>query len=102
MKRILLSATFLIAFCVNALADENVDALCASMGLSASIIMEARQRDVPMSTLLTAISSESPRRNVIMMAYQTPAYRTPEMQRQAIAAFRNRIELICYQSRREG
>ena len=85
----------------------DVLALCGEMGETADSIVDARNAGTPMSTLLAAMSevvSDSPTdqesyevlSTIVRLAYAEPRYQTPEMQASQKAAFREEIELWCF------
>ena len=79
----------------------DVNQYCSLFGDNAAKIMELRQANVPMSTLMSLFSegnSESQaHRDLTRRAYSMPGYHVAENQTRAVAEFRNMAELLCYQ-----
>ncbi|QWK80044.1 hypothetical protein [Ochrobactrum sp. BTU1] len=101
MKRLILISALLTA--TSAWADDkaSTDKLCAGWGGLAAKIMELRQDEAPMSRVMeiAAGSADDTReRNVVMAAYNEPAYGSDGAKQEAVDAFRNKIELECYKS----
>ena len=79
---------------------------CSEIGKIAKTIMEGRQIEVPISTMMDAITSnieegdgQAALRKLVILAYEMPSYSTKEMQQSMVAEFRNQIELKCYKAR---
>jgi hypothetical protein len=70
------------------------DKVCALTGQLAELTMEARQTGVPLSTTLTATTSELGR-ELALGAYNTPAFYSAAGQRRAVQNFRNDAESAC-------
>ena len=70
---------------------------CKDFGKAAADVMEARQENVPMSTLMEITAKELPAmKPVVIEAYKRPRYMTVEFRQKAIGDFRNQAELACY------
>ena len=77
------------------------DDVCRALGSLAARIMELRQTETPMSRAIEVTSKGEQSkitRHIIMMAYNEPAYRSPDNQKRAVDAFRNLIELECFKN----
>lgn len=101
MKHLILIAALLTS--TSAWADDKVsnDQLCAGWGGLAAKIMELRQNEVPMSRVMEIAagnSDDTRERNVVIAAYNEPAYGSDTAKQKAIDAFRNKIEHECYKS----
>lgn len=79
--------------------------ICVPIGGIAENVMVMRQQDRAMSEVMAVIMKATPTatqpiiRRMVMEAYAQPSYSTDKMQKQAIARFRNQIELACYTAR---
>lgn len=73
--------------------QEMQDQECRSLGETAAVIMEARQMGVPLSDMISSLPEA---RSLIMEAYKETRWSGDEMQEQAIADFRNEMEMTCY------
>nr|WP_234821768.1 hypothetical protein [Brucella canis] len=103
MRHIILAAALLSATAVHAADnDESPDAICGAWGRLAGKIMEMRQLEIPMSEAL-ALSGNGAEgtvaRQLVMKAYDLPAYDTPSNQQRSIDSFRNQIELQCFKEK---
>ncbi|WP_439600118.1 hypothetical protein [Devosia sp.] len=104
MKALLIGGVFVALSCSFSHAEDtaNTKALaCPMWGDLAERVMTLRQSETPMSEQMRLVStSEGPVKKLgealIMMAYEEPAYRTDENQKNAVAQFRNKAELVCY------
>lgn len=102
VNRLTLGAVFIVALltATSAHAEEpSKDEYCASWGRLASKIMELRQDEAPMSNVMeiaTGGSTDASERNIVMAAYNEPAYGSDAAKQKAVDAFRNKIELQCY------
>ena len=68
------------------------------------MIMEVRQSGAPLSSFIAAINKKSsdpaivePIRAAAIEAYRVPVFNLPENRANAIAEFRNEIEVSCYE-----
>jgi hypothetical protein len=75
---------------------------CTGIGNMAGAIMEARQMEIPMSEVMTVFSSSTESdqfyREVVIKAYEQPAYSSPEIQQRAVSGFRNAWEVECFKA----
>jgi hypothetical protein len=79
---------------------------CERIGGLAEAVMDARQRGVALSQIMTKFDpnregADSPEvdeliRDMALSAYQQSQYSTPEIRNQVIADFRNDHETACY------
>lgn len=97
MKKLILAA-LLSATVTAAHAEEHI---CESFGKLAETIMKARQSDMPLNKMMSAIpkmneSIQPIARTMILEAYDGPKYSSSEYQQRAMASFRNDAELACY------
>lgn len=77
------------------------DDVCRAWGSLAAKIMELRQDEAPLSRALELAGSGEQNeitRNIVMKAYEQPAYQSPNNQKRAVDTFRNQIELGCFKS----
>lgn len=97
MKNLILATALTAAgfFAVEATADEPVD--CQQIEMLAAKIMEARQNNASMSTLM-GIGDHAAIQALVMMAYDEPAYTTAGYKRTAVAEFANEVARLCYQA----
>lgn len=74
---------------------------CKELGEFAQLVMEHRQNEVPISTLmanLASIEGSELWRAIVIEAYKQRSFLSPENKDRAINEFRNEIELLCYTS----
>lgn len=71
---------------------------CEKRGESARAIMRARQNRLSMSKVMSATNGSEAVRNLVISAYEHPAFRTDDAQQAAIAEFGNAAELACYKA----
>ena len=75
---------------------------CMGIGNRAQAIMEARQMEVPISELMSIFPEQDANdqfyREVIIEAYEEPAYLSPEAQQRAVSGFRNTWETECFKA----
>ena len=100
MKLILtLAAAMLISAPAYSEGEEEA-ATCEQVGELAELIMSLRQKETPMSQMMSAMGAEGDIhpfvRAVILDAYDRPAYLSSDAQREAALRFRNDAERICY------
>lgn len=87
-------------------SDSEADAVCSASGSLAASIMLLRQQNKPLSlvmkTLLAPVEQSPDAQNIIrqlvLSAYEMPAFHTEENQQRAISDFQNTTELACYQA----
>lgn len=76
--------------------------VCSSLGNIAESIMIKRQQGVKLSEMMKIINSlpvnpiTEVTRFIVIGVYKKPRYLTETFQNQAIANFRNKVELACY------
>ncbi|PWI54802.1 hypothetical protein B5K03_08765 [Rhizobium phaseoli] len=77
--------------------------ICKSVGEAARTVMTQRQRDVDMSAMMEVVDKQqeidefkNAFRQLIIAAYERPAFSTEDMQAKEIAEFVNVIQLACY------
>jgi len=82
--------------------DDDGELLCKLTQLLAEMIMEDRQNEKPMTEVL-ARHENTPNpearihwRNMVVRAYQRPAYRTPENRRNEAKSFANEETAACF------
>ncbi|RUM18725.1 hypothetical protein EFD56_14845 [Rhizobium phaseoli] len=82
------------------IAEEDI---CKSAGEAARAVMTQRQRDVDMSVMMEVVDKQQEIdelkkafRQLIIAAYERPAFSTEAMQAKEIAEFVNVIQLACY------
>lgn len=79
-------------------ADE-IHAQCSEFASLAKVIMEKRQAETPVVSLIEVAEGEDVR-DLILAAYERPAYRTPESQAREISKFENAAYLSCNKASR--
>lgn len=78
---------------------------CRLLGDLAEKVMTLRQQDQPMSSVMSDLvqpiadpAARKMTRDIVIAAYKQPSWRTAEVRAQALAEFRNAIELECYEA----
>ena len=75
---------------------------CIGIGNTSQAIMEARQMEVPISEVMSIFPDQDANdqfyREVIIEAYEEPAYLSSEAQQRAISRFRNTWETECFKA----
>jgi len=92
---VLLSATASAAY-----ADERTT-FCTQIGMLSSKVMELRQQEIPLSTVMSSEVDPSLRElrdAIVLQAYDTPAFSTAENQKRAIDGYRNQQEIECFKA----
>ncbi len=102
----MLRIAFLIAMSASASAEPApimtpaMREMCVGIGEFAATLMQNRQTGVPMSSIMARLPGDDPSTNavraIVISAYEVPRWGSPEFQANAIADFRNAIELQCY------
>ena len=91
---LLLSSTFIHA------EESKVTNLeyCTRFGELAEVIMKTRQNNRPMSGLLKVLEymNDKTINNMVIMAYDEPAYYTEELKNDKVKRFRNKAFKECY------
>ncbi len=92
-------ALALLASPANAVSPE-AQKLCARHGMFAEEVMKSRQSGVPLSAMLSTVDAESTvaeaARQIILTAFETRRYFSPDMQQRAVEEHREKYELICF------
>lgn len=90
-------------FITSLLLASSLASLCPSIGSLASTVMEARQKSIPMSSVLKAVensdASEEVKelgRQMVVEAYSTGLYNTDIYKNLTIKEFSNKYESACY------
>ncbi|ANL55074.1 hypothetical protein [Rhizobium phaseoli] len=101
MKYSFCAAAFGVASLISAGSTNAEDDFCKAIGKTARSVMVARQRDVDLSAMMETANTQggafkAPMRQMIIAAYERPAYSTEEMQAKEISEFANEILLACY------
>ena len=99
MRHSFIITTALMAASAAQAGEPTNDELCAGWGRLAAKVMELRQMDAPMSDLMKDADNKEiaeAQRAVIVAAYNEPSYMSKVGKRKAVDAFRNKIELDCY------
>ena len=73
--------------------------LCKVMADTAELMMQARQRGVPMQVIMDAAEMKSHKRMVVE-AYETPRYITKEVQLRQVQNFRDRWYMWCFKDKK--
>lgn len=92
MKALLFMPLLLCSSYTYAVSDPK---LCASIETLSSAVMTARQSEVPLSEMLTAIKYDPVTTEIIKLAYSQPAYSVESNKESAIARFANDMHLHC-------
>lgn len=101
MKHAFLIAAVLLSTSAAQAAEQSKDEMCKRWGDLAVKIMDLRQLEEPMSSVIKLIASDKESkitRAIIINAYDQPSYKTKQNRDRAIAEFRNRLELECFKS----
>ncbi|MBO9429637.1 hypothetical protein [Sulfitobacter sp. R18_1] len=80
-------------------SDRRDDSIsCELYGEAAATFMRSSQDGVPLSGLIrvSGIQRNTLTYKILLMAYEQPRFSTEVYQREAIANFRNGVELACY------
>jgi hypothetical protein len=85
---------------------------CKSIGEIAETIMKQRQQEVPMSEMISRLQAAqamgifdnfglTPELIAAMVtaAYKQPAFSSPELQANMVAAYRNEAEVLCFEGK---
>ena len=94
----LLTTVLLLTSTVTAQANKE---LCTAISDNASLIMELRQSNAPLSDVLEVVDGITLLEELVMEAYKEPRYSSDEYQSNAIADFGNLAMLNCLQSFKE-
>ena len=97
MKYLLTTAVILLT---TATAQANKE-VCTAVSNSASIIMELRQSNAPLSSVLEAVEGVAILETLTMEAYKEPRYSSDDYKNNAIADFGNLAMITCLQSFKE-
>jgi len=74
---------------------------CTQIGILSSKVMELRQQEIPLSTVMSSEvdpSLKELRDAIVLQAYDTPAFSTAENQKRAIDGYRNQQEIECFKA----
>jgi len=96
MKKIIL-ITGLMVFQTIAYSAPLTIKSCTTISGLANSIMDARQRNMPMSNVMKAAGTNKEIQSMIIEAYQKPRFGTKTYQDNAITDFANHWFLICMQ-----
>lgn len=96
MKYLLTTAVILLTT-ATAQADK-VNELCTAVSKNASMIMELRQSNAPLSGVLEAVKGVDILETLAMEAYKKPRYSSEEYKTGAIADFGNLAMITCLQA----
>jgi hypothetical protein len=94
-QTIAIAATALALMSAPALAKESPANNCKLLGDVAGKIMSLRQDGVTPSQLMDALSSDK-FDQLILVAFNTPRYSSPDFKTTAVEDFRSEIEVECY------
>ena len=100
MKYAILIAVLLSTSAAQAAAPSK-DETCKKWGDLAAKIMDLRQLEEPMSSVIKLIASDKESkitRAIIIDAYNQPSYKTNQNQKRATDEYRNKVELECFKS----
>ena len=97
MKYLLTTAVILLST-VTAQANKE---LCTAVSGAASLIMELRQSNAPLSSVLEVVGDVAILEELVIEAYKKPRYSSKAYQNSAIADFSNIAMLACLQSSKQ-
>ncbi|QNQ40041.1 hypothetical protein [Brucella intermedia] len=100
MKHAILLSVLLSAGAAQA-AEPTKDEMCKRWGDLAVKIMDLRQLEEPMSSVIKLIASDKDSkvtRAIIIDAYNQPSYKTKQNQKRATDEYRNKVELECFKN----
>ena len=97
MKYLLITAVILLST-VTAQANKE---LCTEVSGAASLIMELRQSNAPLSSVLEIAGDVAILERLVLEAYKKPRYSSQVYKANAIADFGNLAMLTCLQSYKE-
>jgi len=97
------SAILILCIPGAAIAEPASSKNCVFMGEVASIIMTARQKNLPMSEVMKAMDKFSAdvaplARDMVIAAYEEPSYSTDQVKSKQLADFSNAAQLQCYKA----
>jgi hypothetical protein len=98
MKKAIVIAAMMLVMPMVSMAAEKDDP-CKVYGGLAEAIMRGHQVGVPMVEMM-AISTDESIKQMVILAYESPRYQTPEIQRRTIGDFRDSAYLACAKSAR--
>lgn len=101
-KNITIAAVLIAGTAYAQKGDRHPGDPCKSLGDIAANIMRDRQTGRPLHDLMEKASSATTNplmKNIIIKAYERPAYPDGPGKTQAIADFRNDIEVLCYKAK---
>ena len=94
-KFITITAALLIG---GATLEAHADAdTCQAIERIATAVMEARQNGVPMSQLMGVADDNSVMQDMVIEAYNHPAYRTRDVKNRTIRNFADRQYRLCFE-----
>ena len=82
-------------------SEPSKDETCKRWGDLAAKIMDLRQLEEPMSSVIKLIASDKDSkvtRAIIIDAYNQPSYKTKQNQKRATDEYRNKVELECFKN----
>lgn len=83
--------------------DKTQEEICANVATYAETLMDARHKGVPMQKLIEIaaenVAGAKISRTMIIDAYESPRFTTPEIVRQSVEDFRDRWYLRCIKAR---
>jgi len=100
MKSLLSTLSICAVLAAPATAEINDEALeaCSKIGEMASVVMQARQMNFPMSKVMTSVGGDKLLESMVVAAYRQSNYLSAEMQQESIDSFRNSQEGFCFES----
>lgn len=96
MKAIILGMA--LAILPVAAEETKKEDVCATIGELADSIMKARQIGVPMSKAMTVAKDTDWLQEMVIKAYEQPAYQSDGMQKKAVSDFVNDYLVVCYKA----
>jgi|GEM_PF-2800620 len=101
MKHAFLIAAVLLSTSAAQATEQSKDEMCKRWGDLAAKIMDLRQLEEPMSSVIKLIASDKESkitRAIIIDAYNQPSYKTKQNQKRATDEYRNKVELQCFKN----
>ncbi|KAB2758249.1 hypothetical protein [Brucella anthropi] len=101
MKYAFLITAVLLSTSAAQASEQSKDETCKKWGDLAAKIMDLRQLEEPMSSVIKLIASDKESkitRAIIIDAYNQPSYKTKQNQKRATDEYRNKVELECFKN----
>ena len=99
MKKLLAVTLLITSFFTH---SEPVSEICSGAHDLAKVVMQLRQQNISIVSVLSKIEADEMTKNIIILAYEKPLYSTQEMKDKTVADFANEVFMICYKATNEG